>query len=426
MKYSTKHKRKTQTILFAFIFTSLLSWSFPAVACGCGLLIMAGEDGWEYGNDTTEQAFISYKDGTEHLLINLDIKTRDMSAVLVVPVPSVPDQVVADILAETPEFTGYNVEERAVENLAIIQRSLLETQLYPNIIRGFTQTFGVTDGAFPGMPNSLGRGVTVFQHLEKEGMVAEVLSAATSDELYTYLTEKGLKVEKDSIPIFRDYIRDDFSFVVAWIDPAKSNVTARGLTMVFPTAEMYYPLKPNSAYSGEGMEKTITVAGYVTPRIYAGITNTTEVSYRYSEEPLSYKDFFNSETGFGFTTITIRADTKSMTEDLYIADSAPLRILYADAINQHVILLGLLLLVLFSYLATLVALKLAAPVAKDSKVVRWRLLVAFNCLTLIGTILSAVNMLATRRFRYIVLFSLSFVTVTVVIMFVMKTPLLGA
>ena len=61
-----------------------------------------------------------------------------------------------------------------------------------------------------GVPTSKGQDIVVYQHLEKEGMVAEVLSAATSDALYEYLTRKGLKVEKDSIPIFRDYIKKNF------------------------------------------------------------------------------------------------------------------------------------------------------------------------------------------------------------------------
>ena len=49
--------------------------------------------------------------------------------------------------------------------------------------------------------------------------------------------------------------------------------------MNFPAREIYYPLKPGSVYSGQGMDKVITVAGYVSPKLYPDIESATKVDY---------------------------------------------------------------------------------------------------------------------------------------------------
>ncbi|MEY3784372.1 MAG: hypothetical protein RLZZ230_694 [Candidatus Parcubacteria bacterium] len=414
--------QKTQTIhkiFTTFVIVFLLSWSFPVAACGCGILIMSSdtEAGWEYGNDTTEQALIAYDDGIEHLLIGLDIKSRDTSAVLVIPIPSSPDQVNADIISDAPEFSGYDVVEKAKDELEDIKSSLLATQIYPIVGEFFSQsTFGLSKDSISIMVPNQGifSEVDVYQHIEKEGMIAEVLSAQTSDALYQYLSEKGLQVEKDSIPIFSDYIRDDFSFVVAWIDPAKDHLTAQGVTMSFPTDEIFYPLKPNSAYSGMSQQKNIIVFGYTNPQIYQSIEADTVVEYKYSEEGLKFHDFINTEDGFGYTQITIYGvETQSMQEDLRISNTAPMRISFAHRINMNPIIFTLGLLIILSFVATWLAIRITRPQYQGVKPKLYRLVV-LNCLTIIGTIFSANRYLKTRKFMYIAVFSILFVIATLI------------
>ena len=80
-------------IAFLNIFVLLL-WSYPTEACGCGLLVSGAdtERGWEYGNETTENVLIAYRDGIEHMFIGLEIQTRDAGAALITPVPGNPEQ----------------------------------------------------------------------------------------------------------------------------------------------------------------------------------------------------------------------------------------------------------------------------------------------------------------------------------------------
>lgn len=420
-----KRFKKSLTVIVAI---SALLWSLPLFACGCGLVLIASDrSGWAYGEDSSEQSFIHFEKGIEKLIIELDIKNRDTSAVLVIPVPSAPDVVKADVLLEFPRVGGYNVTERARETITDIRDVLLATQLYP-LLRFYipnpqmSKSIGLTaPGAIPGSLGAVS-GITVFQHLEKAGMITEVLSASTPDALYEYLTQKGLNVEKNSIPVFRDYISKDFSFVVSWINPKENNASARGVFMTFPAKKIFYPLKPGSAYAGSGLDKTVTIVGHVSPDIYSDIKSTTEVKYFYSEENTndnsSLEGVFSSKTGFGFTKVIINSAPSQLTQDLYISNYAPLKILNAQAINLHPFLYGLVMMVLFSLLITFIISHfiLSLPLT----LVQVLKLSVFNWFTLIGTIVGSRRMLTEKRFKFVLLFSLSFVALVVCFWFVIS------
>src|SRR3989344_1840035 len=423
-----RNKRFVGFLLINLILISFLFWSFPASACGCGLMISQSDDGWSYGDDSAEQSFINFENGTEKLIITLNLKKRSKDAVLVIPIPANPKLIKADVLSDVPKFSGYNVSKKAHENLSSIRDALLSTQIYPivpillksSISTSYVGGANSRDGALLNAPTKgINQDIVVYQHLEKEGMVAEVLSAATSDALYDYLKQKGLKVEKDSIPIFRDYINKEFSFVVSWISPSASSNSAKGLLMTFPAKEIFYPLKPGSAYSGGGMDKIINVVGYVSPKLYPEIKDSTEIDYFYSGAIPSFKDFSSSDKNFGYTKIILNASPKKLTQDLYISNSAPLKIINAQLINFHPFIYGLILLVVFSFISAYLALRFSFMGTAQASAGMAKLGI-FSCFTLIGAIIGSFVFLKEKRFKFIISFSLVFVTVTLIISFLIS------
>lgn len=422
-------KRFAKFFLSGSILVSLIFLSFSVSACGCGLMISQSDSGWTYGDDSVEQSFINFENGTEKLIIGLNLKKRSKDAVLVIPIPADPRAIKADVLSEIPRFSGYNISERARENLSDIRDALLSTQIYP-IIPIFLKNFimgsgvgGAADDAMLtnvlGVPTSKGQDIVVYQHLEKEGMVAEVLSAATSDALYEYLTRKGLKVEKDSIPIFRDYIKKEFSFVVSWIGASAAAQSAKGLQMNFPAREIYYPLKPGSVYSGQGMDKVITVAGYVSPKLYPDIESATKVDYFFSDAKPSFKNFYTADKKFGYTRIVVKAAPKKLTQDLYISNKEPLKITSAQLINLHPFVLGLILLIIISFFSTFLAARIILFRSPQTTINVIGLSIV-NCFTLIGTIIGSRVFLKEKRFKFIASFSLIFVVFALVVPFIIS------
>lgn len=67
--------------------------------------------------------------------------------------------------------------------------------------------------------------VVVHEHLEKEGISSEIITAKTTSSLYEYLKSKGLNIENDSIPALQSYLGKDYSFVVSWMSPQIENIS---------------------------------------------------------------------------------------------------------------------------------------------------------------------------------------------------------
>ncbi len=414
------YQMRAKISLACLLSFSLFFGVFPLSACGCGIMIEPSNSGWSYGKDASEQAYINYENGIESLIIGLDIQHRDTGAVLVIPIPAKADTVKADVLDKRPEFYGYDVAVEAQENLSNIRNGLMATQIYP-ILPMFLQMYlqmlyGIGQGGSGSVPmRGLGiagsKGITVYQHIEKNGMIAEVLSAETSDALYNYLTQKGLVVQKDSIPVFRDYIKKDFSFTVAWINPSDASGSARGVLVNFPTKEIFYPLKPNAAYVGEGTTKTITIVGHVTPKIYDDIKDATEVRYFYAEgsnisRGVYPEEFFKPSGDFGFTKIVTTPKPSQLTQDLYISTWTPLHIINAQLINMYPFTYGVFLLIILSFMATFIAVNLLDLPGSIIK------LSIASCFTIIGTSIGARLFLEEKRFKYVFFFSFLFIVLT--------------
>ena len=59
--------------------------------------------------------------------------------------------------------------------------------------------------------------ISVEAHIEKEGMISQVITAKTAQALYDYLSDKELKIEPGSIPVLDSYIEKEYVFVVSWL-----------------------------------------------------------------------------------------------------------------------------------------------------------------------------------------------------------------
>jgi hypothetical protein len=413
---------KTSFSKLVVSFALILSLFQPLAVLACGISLISLGDSWVYGNDSAEQSFINFENGVEKLLISRSFENGSSSAVWVIPVPASPNSIEVDVLSEIPQFEGYNVEDRALENLADIRDSILSTQVYPAIfamaLNNNAQESPGYSRTIPGASGGINQ-VVVYQHLEKEGMVAEVLSAASSDSLYDYLIEKGLKVEKNSIAVLEDYIGKDFSFVASWISPSAAGTSTRGLMMTFPSESIFYPLKPGSVYEGGGLPETVTVVGHVSPQLYEDIKETTAVNYFYSEAGLSVENFFTSEKSFGFTKIAVNAEPKKLTQDLAISQSAPLSILNAQLINLYTSAYGFGLFLIISWISTYLAGHLILALGANRPKL-FRLGVANN-LTIVGTIIGSRILLKEHRVKFVVSFSTIFVVVTWIVWFLLSS-----
>lgn len=465
---------------------------------------------WDFGDENDQQAFINLRNGLEKMIVSIKIGDNAKSgSVWLFPVPADPSKVVIDVVDELPQMIGENVSDVAKINLDNSRQALFGTQIYPAL----TAIFGMTMGGVRetgldsgvAMSNSLSAGVAtqsaqpdvaVYEHLDKEGMTSEIVTAKTANGLYDYFKNKGLTIEKGMIPALQNYIGQDYSFVVSWMasdqqnplqtaavqntvltdDEIKNNVDyylgqpelwgiintvrmeypalenpmdsltvqsnalylrsvpgakalaeltkdiqdspfaqtlkyrgsnaseyltqaqmpassgIKGVSVIFPAKEIYFPLLPTSVYESKVVPATIKVVGFVSPQVFQSIKNFTTVGYFTNNRngiSVATKNFYGDATSDKYTKIEINAPSKYLTDDLLMKNRAPLNVFFASLIADHQVITFVILLIICSLAAAfLVGLFLLRGVA--GRLPKTIIFAAANCLTIIGLIVALI------------------------------------
>lgn len=234
----------------------------PAVVFADGFLMKAGG---KLVPEEEQKAYIEWADGKETLYVATRAgAAADAPVLWIIPLPGDPKKVDAEPVA------GFRhvVHEESV--VARAERTLqegkamaltLDTALCPLIAisalgTNASRTFNTVGSALPG--------VEVHKHIEKMGMVVEVLSSKSAEALDAYLADKKLEVRAAEISALEPYLREEHALICAWPKEGKESMTARGLKIDFPTAKVFYPLRPSRVYTNT-IKTSIYVRGWFHP-----------------------------------------------------------------------------------------------------------------------------------------------------------------
>ncbi len=493
--------------IFAFILVALVL--IPSGALADGMIIEPYIDSWRPIDEESQLAAINYQDGMEKMIISVNFNMRDVNkAIWLFPVPSLPTNVVIDVVDEFPRFYGYDIVEKSKSDIDEMVKSIRSTQIYPlffessragpPIISPMLESFGA------GKATADEGDVVVHEHLEKYGITTEIITAQTGNGLYNYLEEKGLNVEEGSIEVLDSYIGKDYTFVASWMTPPEEedkvycteeqrNATVcytlydpvcgsdgntysndciacrnqklgwyvqgecisrryyrqPGIFISFPTDKAYYPLVPTSIYGSKIVPATIYVLGYVTPEFTAAVEPFTRVKY-YMQSILYAEGLVNffgdmQLTDVKYTKIEIEAPSKYFSEDMWICNDAPGKILYASSLyglmSDHLLIFTFLLLIAISATSGAIAGRL---VFGDYR--KFAMLGLANIFTIIGLVIAVALMntkkiekkfkrrlkkeglmvISTdkRKLYFLLIFTIAFLVLTTLIGYLVKLPLM--
>lgn len=400
--------------------------STPAFADGMLIEPSPYSDGWDYSNETNQTAYINYEDGLEKMILSIGIEeSENKEMVWLFPIPAEPDKVVIDVITDLPYLVGSEISQSAVSNINNAKAVLFLTQLYTiPIIEMFT-TIGAEAGM--GMEEGLTTGVgavkgiepdvVVYEHIEKEGMTSEIITAKTAEGLYNYLKDKKLNISEESIPVLDNYIGQSYSFIASWITPQKILITPvdktvdtttlvspsdfnsssnqKGIFVTFPTEDIYFPLLPTSVYGSEVVPATIEVIGHVSPKIFQDIKTYTETDYYigsyFAPNQEDFVEFYKGPArNLKYTKISINAPSKFFTDDLWISTNAPLKTYYSSFVAQHETVTALLLLLIISLITGFISSLIVF------KKIKTGFIGLANCVSLIGVV-AATAIVKTRE-----------------------------
>lgn len=395
-----------------------------------GMVIRPHEDRWLPSRERSQDVLILHQKGIQRMLLAIEVENPDAAnLVWIVPVPANPGQVKVDILTGFPRVHGTEVFGGAKDYLETMGIVAAGMQVWP-VAAVFV--FYVLDSIFmrqdygphvKGPPPVAAKAeakkseppLKVHQHVEKAGMVSEVITAREGGALYQYLEQKGLRIKQGALPVLDHYVGKDYTFIASWLGGAQAGspagrepepVYARGIDVQFPSREIFFPLRPTSIYGGEIVPASIRVAGYVTPRPFADIVPHTKTEYHLigsigPEPPAIVHDFY--ETGGGrYTRIRINAASARLTDDLWITPSPPASggLAAATFVAGHPVVTFIAAIVLLSVLiSVLVGWLLYQDLRTRRGAMRLAVVGLANCLTFIGLLVSGIRALPKGRGR---------------------------
>jgi hypothetical protein len=448
------------SIVFSTLICFVLSFfcvTSSALADGMVVFPDPYSDRWDYGVETNQYAFIKHTGGKQEMIISVgfdEVSSKGM--VWLFPIPSKPENMKISIVDSVPTLSGEEVSKKAKAYLDIYKKVYSYSQIYPIISkvnfsnRNHSSLDSLGGGFGESNINESSIDVVVHNHIEKDGIVSEVVTAKTSSSLYDYLKSKGMSIEPGSVPVLKQYIGKDYSFVVSWIDTSQddsllgivmmgfpnyyskvdypgffalveelkkdypefgasddllsylqspegasvlkdlllkvkadpslirvdnadleslSNESLghqqRGLSVTFPTKDIYFPLLPTSVYGDEVVPLTIYVSGHVSPKVFKDIKSFTDVSYYVNHINIvdnmlwgyGYSEFLEKQKmeGVEYTKIVINAPSKYFTNDLWMETKAPIKAYYPSLVAKHMPEAGIIIFLLSSVIAGLIA-----------------------------------------------------------------------
>jgi len=405
--------KKLFSIIALSLFALLMIFSFVSKsALADGMVIMRNPylDHWNYSYENNQQVFINYDNNLQKMIISIGLGGKNNSGVVwLFPIPSNPNKVAIDVVGNLPQLGGEEISGKAKSNLNNTTDFLQATQIYtiPLIISSMLEgnpnngptISGVTGASPKTKRQGTERDVVVYKHLEKEGMISEIITAKTADGLYNYLKNKGLKIESGSIPVLNNYIGKEYSFVVSWINPSKDVISGqRGIFVTFPTQDIYFPMLPTSVYGSKIIPVTIRIIGYVSPKIFQTIKNYTKTKYYIGDYSSVYdlKNFYSGQNqNIKYTKIKINAPSNLLTDDLWISRQAPLKTYYSTFVARYPIVTTIILLILSSILTgILVGLIIFRELRKN--ITKLGLIGLSNCLSIFGLLMATV-LISTKK-----------------------------
>ena len=463
--------------LLPFLISILFFCAFaPNPAVADGMILTVYKDRWDFSDEKSQQAIINYQNGIQKMIIAVGYNQiqKDQKAVWIFPVPADPSQIRLDIISAFPDWRGEEIYAVANKNLDNIWAWHCLTQLWsvPFYFSTSMETQGLVDikvfgFGYSSMPQ---REVNVIEHLEKEGIVSELVTARTAKGLYEYLKAKGLNVAPGALPVFDHYIGNQYSFVVSWINPSETllsrqdaekllfrhlnqniwpasfskfiddlkqkyaafglagndrnflassegrpikdevvwaipknpslinsklaPVQQKGISVTFPTKEIYFPLLPTSVYGKKIVPATIRVMGLVSPKIFESIKGYVETKYYQKDSHDLAKDILSfpriSKRDY-YTKIDINAPSNSFVDDLWMQNQAPQEIYSALFVIKHQGIIGIVLFIILSMATSIFSGWFVFPDMRKHKL-KLALLGLLNFTTIYGVIIATVLM----------------------------------
>lgn len=328
-------------------------------------------------SENAQLGIISHRNGEEKLAISIRVAESDLesgtSAVWMFPVPASPGDVDISLIPSLRPFSGLSLGALAENTLSDHLALALMSQVYtiPLSLAILDDRISPARLMLPETgADSDETSLMIFQTVESQGVVAELVGTEDGTALEAYLSSKGMLIGQSELEIIDDYVGMDYSFVVSWIenthyflDAATGGVVygdetfyTLGVRMDFPTDRIYYPMRLTSAYGERHVPMMIEVFGFVSPDDPRGYDiDVQHMVYGQIALPSGMESFAWDDDArmpyYEYTRVWVDVESSFLQDDIWMDSDTPIG---ADALVytlEHPFTVALAIFVVSSVLA---------------------------------------------------------------------------
>ncbi len=363
-------------ILFIFLELFLLLISFSTIKAD-GVMIAPYKDNFDYYLENQQAAYIKHDGNYEDLLISINYDRSDENLVWLLPIPSSPEKINIDNLAFFPVISGNNIKEKTKDNFNTAIDYALST-FYAPIISVKPQNYKKSFNEAALLDNSAeDNQVIVHQEINKHGITTQILTAKNSQAIQNYFENKNFQFNVKNIHYLDQYINQDYSFVISWIQPnsnTNQNFENKAIYIKFPSKNIYYPMKLTSAYGMEQIKVDLRLIGYYDIELPSIYRHQAVVQYYYDDKiyvnqnknhQLAYNyllpnrqlDNDNYYHNIRYTKISFNSPAKQYNKDITIPLNTknPLNLIIVEQFSRHLGIMVILTTVLVHFIAAFIS-----------------------------------------------------------------------
>jgi len=333
----------------------------------------------------SQEAFIHYENGKENLFIMVNMQEAVQSGqknVWIFPVPSSPENIEINNLRGFPRLGGEEIKQKTIGNLLGLEAYMATAAFPPFIVFSMLMMIGSvgtigTANYETGSKAVDVSGLTIYEHIDKYGIATEVIKAHDSALFRDFLEARGTNLSSEAENFLKEYMGQDYSFVISWISDAEQagenngnyygQTNPIGVFIKFPSKDIYYPLKPTAYYGNDSFPVTVNISGFKNPEIFQNIKEKTKIGHYYRaflsrtiQEEETLIQIFNGTLPqeLAYTKISINTSASYFTQDLRISTQENYGAHGLNWINQTWLFWMLLLFLGFAYLSIFLTNKL--------------------------------------------------------------------
>lgn len=417
-------------VLIALIFVAPID----ARADGKAFTRTSDNSAFQPANQEDQRAVIFFRDGQERLLITINYYANlDDQGLWIFPVPGTPETVHIDLWDTLPTFQGRDDRPWAREIANKTMLIMRASQIYPVPFDLAARAIGPKKKDEEEKPGEEDE-AEVHEAVRKWGLEAQAVTAPSVEALAKHLRQSGIEIADDELRPFDPYLSGDYVLVIVRVASRAELDKKFGLSreavwepsrgmrrpcvlVEFPAERAYYPMRPTASYGDEHVPATIYILGHVRPQADARMLEYAQVHH------------FRDETADWRLEAFCGIAPRSVVDYTVVETRGPARLYASDFEFEPVQTSGFALAAFitdrhatYCLLAVLVFLAAsclsgaAAGAIAHIGTGKGALVGLLNVASIVGVILGAAAWIEQRRVvRFVTIFSLVFVVLTIII-----------